>query len=89
MSGNATHRRLRKWRLRRRLLRWGMILFIYVLGAMTTLGIRELLDSVSESKFIRYEPVDVPPPSVSPRHEREREEYERRDRVVLENEKEK
>ena len=66
---------------------WGAILFLCLLGAVAALGVRTLLESVGDAKHTRYEPVDVPPPAVSPRHEREREEYERRDRVVLEKEK--
>lgn len=61
---------------------WGAILVLCLLGAMAALGVRALLDSVGSVKHTRYEPVDVPPQSVSPRHEREREELERRDRAV-------
>lgn len=63
---------------------WGTILFLCLLGAVAALGVRTLLESVGSVKYTRYEPVDVPPQSVSPRHEREREELERRDRIVLE-----
>jgi len=66
---------------------WGVILFLCLLGAVAALGVRTLLESIGSAKHTRYEPVDVPPPSVSPRHEREREEYERRDRAVSEKEK--
>jgi hypothetical protein len=54
---------------------------------VAAIGVRALIESVGEAKHTRYEPVDVPPQSVSPRHEREREEYERRNRIVLEKEK--
>jgi len=50
---------------------------------MAALGVRALLESVGSAKHTRYEPVDVPPQSVSPKHERERQELERRDRAVL------
>lgn len=80
MSAYPTHRR--SWR--RTLRRWGMIFLVCLLGAAAALGLRGLLDSVGSSKHTRYEPVDVPPPSVSPRHEREREELERRDRALSE-----
>jgi hypothetical protein len=83
MSPSVGHRR--SWK--RRLRGWGMILFLCLLGAVAALGVRTLLESIGTAKHTRYEPVDVPPQSVSPRHEREREEYERRDRVVLEREK--
>ncbi len=83
MSPSVVHRR--SWK--RRLRGWGMILFLCLLGAVAALGVRTLLESIGTAKHTRYEPVDVPPQSVSPRHEREREEYERRDRVVLEGEK--
>jgi hypothetical protein len=85
MSSSHTHR----WSWKRKLRGWGMILFLCLLGAVAAVGVRVLIESVGDATYTRYEPVDVPPPLVSPRHEREREEYERRDRVVLENEKEK
>lgn len=83
MSPHRTHR----WSWRRRLRGWGTILFLCLLGAVAALGVRVLIESVGDAKHTRYEPVDVPPQSISPRHEREREEYERRDRVVLEKQK--
>jgi hypothetical protein len=61
---------------------WGAILILCLLGAAAALGVRGLLDSVGSSRHTRYEPVDVPPAEVSPRHEREREEYQRREREV-------
>lgn len=67
----------RSWR--RRLRTWGTILILCLLGAAAALWIRSLLDSVGSSRHTRYEPVDVPPAEVSPRHEREREEYRRRE----------
>jgi len=80
MSGYPTHHRS----LRRTLRRWGGILLLCLLGALAALGVRALLDSVGSAKHMRYEPVDVPPQSVSPRHEREREVLEQRDRAILE-----
>lgn len=80
MSAYPTNRR--SWR--RRLRRWAVMLLVCLLGAAAALGLRGLLDSVGSSKHTRYEPVDVPPPSLSPRHEREREELERRDRALSE-----
>lgn len=77
-SGCST--RPRSWRRKLRL--WGAILILCLLGAAAALGIRGLLDSVGSSRHTRYEPVDVPPAEVSPRHEREREEYQRRERAV-------
>lgn len=61
---------------------WGAILLLCLLGAAGALGLRALLDSVGSAKHTRYEPVDVPPAEVSPRHEREREEYQRREREL-------
>jgi hypothetical protein len=83
MSQDHTYRR--SWK--RTLRTWGTILFLCLLGAVAALGVRALLESVGSARHTRYEPVDVPPQSVSPRHEREREELERRDRLVLEREK--
>ncbi|MGE3976915.1 MAG: hypothetical protein AB7F94_04940 [Nitrospira sp.] len=83
MSHDPTYRR--SWK--RTLRAWGTILFLCLLGAVAALGVRALLESVGSARHTRYEPVDVPPQSVSPRHEREREELERRDRLVLEREK--
>jgi len=72
----------RSWR--RTIRAWGMILFLCLLGGVAALGVRALLESVGSAKHTRYEPVDVPPSSVSPQHARERQELERRDRIVLE-----
>jgi len=83
MSPYLTRRR--SWK--RRLRGWVTILFLCLVGAVAAVGVRVLIESVGDATYTRYEPVDVPPESVSPRHEREREEYERRDRVVLEKEK--
>jgi hypothetical protein len=80
VSSDLTYHR--SWK--RTLRAWATILFLCLLGAVAALGVRTLLESVGSSKHTRYEPVDVPPQSVSPRHEREREELERRDRPVLE-----
>lgn len=79
MSSYLAHRR--SWK--RTLRGWGVILLLCLLGAVAALGIRALLESVGTARHTRYEPVDVPPQSVSPQHERERQELERRDRVVL------
>ena len=80
MSSYLTHQR--SWKRTAR--RWGAILLLCLAGALAALGIRTLLESVGTAKHTRYEPVDVPPHSVSPQHERERRELERRDRLVLE-----
>ena len=74
--------RHRLWRRSIRFL--GIIVALCLLGALATLGVRSLLTSVGSAKHIRYEPVDVPPQEVSPRHQKEREEYDRRDRVLTE-----
>ncbi len=63
---------------------FGMVVALCLLAALATLGVRSLLTSVGSAKHIRYEPVDVPPQEVSPRHQKERDEYERRDRTVTE-----
>ncbi len=70
----------RSWR--RTLRKWGMVFLVCLLGAAGALAVRLLLDSVGSAKHMRYEPVDVPPAEVSPRHEREREEYQRREREL-------
>jgi len=82
MSRQLTHRQ--SWK--RRLCGWVAIILLCLVGAVAALGMRAILDSVSSAKHTRYEPVDVPPLSVSPKHERERQELERRDRTVLEKE---
>jgi hypothetical protein len=63
---------------------WGILVALCLFAALATLGVRVLFTSVGSAKHTRYEPVDVPPQEVSPRHQKEREEYERRDRVVTE-----
>ncbi|MDH4300925.1 MAG: hypothetical protein OEV51_02520, partial [Nitrospira sp.] len=80
MSSYRTHKR--SWK---RILRgWAALLLLCLFGAVAALGVQTLLDSVGTAKHTRYEPVDVPPQSVSPQHERERQELERRDRAVFE-----
>jgi len=70
---------------RRRSIRFlWFVVALCLLAAIATFGVRSLLTSVGSAKHIRYEPVDVPPEEVSPRHQREREEYERRERVLTE-----
>jgi hypothetical protein len=55
----------------KRILRgWGTILFLCLLGAVAAIGVRVLIESAGGAKHARYEPVDVPPQSDSPRHER-------------------
>lgn len=61
-----------------------MVVALCLLAALATLGVRSLLTSVGAAKHLRYEPVDVLPQEVSPRHQKEREEYERRERVLTE-----
>ena len=79
MSACRTHER--SWK---RILRgWAALFLLCLFGAVAALGVRTLLDSVGTAKHTRYEPVDVPPHSVSPQHDRERQELERRDRAVL------
>lgn len=72
----------RRWK--RRIGLWVSVLIVCLLGAVAALGVRTLLTSVGSAKHTRYEPVDVPPQTVSPRHEREREELERRERTMAE-----
>jgi hypothetical protein len=74
--------RHRWWRYSIRFL--GFVVVLSLLGALATLGVRWLMTSVGSAKHTRYEPVDVPPQEVSPRHQKEREEYERRERVLTE-----
>jgi hypothetical protein len=62
----------------------GILVALCLLAALATLGVRTLFTSVGSAKHTRYEPVDVPPQEVSPRHQKEREEYERRDRALTE-----
>lgn len=63
---------------------FGVLVALCLLAALATFGVRSLFMSVGSAKHMRYEPVDVPPEEVSPRHQKEREEYERRERVMTE-----
>lgn len=74
--------RHRRWRRSIKFL--GMVIALCLLAAVATLGVRSLFTSVGSAKHTRYEPVDVPPQEVSPGHQKEREEYERRDRLLTE-----
>jgi hypothetical protein len=62
----------------------GIIIALCLIAAIASVGMQSLFTSVGSAKHIRYEPVDVPPEEVSPRHQKEREEYERRERVLIE-----
>ena len=69
----------------RRSLRFvGLVVALCLLGALATLVVRSMFTSVGSAKHMRYEPVDVPPREVSPRHQKERDEYDRRERAVVE-----
>jgi hypothetical protein len=69
----------------RRSLRFvGLVVALCLLGALAALMVRSMFTSVGSAKHMRYEPVDVPPQEVSPRHQKERDEYERRERAVAE-----
>lgn len=72
------------WAWKRTVRGWATILFLCLLGAVATLGLRTLLETVGSVKHTRYEPADVLPSSVSLQHERKRQELERRDHIVLE-----
>ncbi|THJ24584.1 MAG: hypothetical protein CAF45_005270 [Nitrospira sp. CG24E] len=74
----------RHWRGRRSIRFLGVVVALCLLAALATFGVRSLMTSVGSAKHIRYEPVDVPPLDISPSHQRERDEYERRERVVTE-----
>lgn len=69
----------------RRTLRFvGLLVALCLLGALAALTVRSMFTSVGSAKHMRYEPVDVPPQEVSPRHQKERDEYDRRERAVME-----
>ena len=61
---------------------WIMAVVLCFLTALAAVGIKILFESVGGSTHTRYEPVDVPPAELSPRHAREREELQRREKVV-------
>lgn len=71
-------------RQRRAIRFFGLLVALCLLAAIATFGVQSLFNSVGSAKHLRYEPVDVPPEEVSPRHQKEREEYERRERVMTE-----
>lgn len=79
---SPSHRLRHRQRISMRFL--GILVVLCLLAALGTLGVRTLFTSVGSAKHTRYEPVDVPPQEISPRHQKEREEYERRDRVLTE-----
>ena len=63
---------------------WALTIALCFIAALMVIGIKFMFDSVGASKHTRYEPVDVPPAEVSPRHARERKELDRRETVVEE-----
>jgi len=72
----------RHWRRRWSIRFLGVVVALCLLAALATFGVLSLLTSVGSAKHTRYEPVDVPPLEVSPSHQKERDEYERRERVL-------
>ena len=76
------HQHDHRFRMRRRLRFWAIALVLCFLTALVVVGIKFLVESVGSSRHLRYEPVDVLPSTVSPRHKRENEELERRDKAV-------
>lgn len=61
---------------------WVVVIALCGIAALAAVWVRGMLVSVGSAKHTRYEPVDVPPAEVSPRHSREREELERRERSL-------
>lgn len=74
-------RPFRRTRWRHSIRFWALAIALCFIAALAVLGIKFMFDSVGASKHTRYEPVDVPPKNVSPAHERERLELERRGRA--------
>ncbi len=81
----AYFRYRRHWRHRMKF--WLIGFLLCVIGAGAALYIKGMFEAVSQVKFLRYEPVDVPPPDVSSRHFKERVENERRNIIVKERQK--
>ena len=52
---------------RRRMTFWAIAVVLCLIGALLSLGIQFLFDSVGKARHLRYEPADVPPPEISPR----------------------
>jgi hypothetical protein len=63
---------------RRRMRFWAIAVVLCLIGALLSLGIQFLFDSVGKARHLRYEPVDVPPQENSLRHAPENKESERR-----------
>ena len=61
---------------------WMVVITLCGAAALMAVWVKGMLVSVGSARHTRYEPVDVPPADVSPRHSREREELERRERAV-------
>ena len=66
---------------------WLLALLICFLVALTSLGLKVLLEAPGQSQFQQYEPVDVRPPEPSTTHFRERLEQESRGMTKEEKEK--
>ena len=62
----------------RRVKFWLIVVVLCFLAALASLAVKVLVESAGKSEFKRYEPVDIPPAHISPRHERERMELEQR-----------
>lgn len=76
------HRRLFPKRWRKSVKFWVLAIALCGAVALMAMWVKGVLVSVGSARHTRYEPVDVPPAEVSPRHSREREELERRARSL-------
>jgi len=59
------HHHTGRWR--RRLRFWAVAVVLCLIGALLSIGIRHLYESVGQATHQRYAPVDVPPQASSPR----------------------
>lgn len=78
----SSHRRLFPKRWSQSMKFWMLVIALCGVAAIMAVWVKGMLVSVGSAKHTRYEPVDVPPAEVSPRHSREREELDRRERAL-------
>lgn len=83
MTPSTHYRRHTRVGRRHRLKFWAVAVLVCLGAALLVLGIRAMVDSVGDARHLRYEPVDVPPAEVSPRHTRERDEVQRQEKAAM------
>lgn len=74
------------WRKRMRF--WLVALVLCAAAAGAAMGVTYLLQAPGQSKFLKYQPVDLAPPELAPKHEGEYKALERQEKAIERQKKE-